>query len=216
MLEFLQMVGSLNITRTVYPALVSAEASTGAVHQCGWQYTGGLCPACSACLFMSSLVFRQLDLYWFTFSTPVSSPTFCFPLRYEDEELQYLCFHSMCKVSLHCQENRWFIYSWVWGSTEIHTFLCWNFWAFHHKADLVQLLNKPKPTMAEAFRSFPLMKAVITLRMTNVCIQNKWTNWTWSVKGKSSNYVGWFILKQQTLGVFPYYCLHETMILITF
>lgn len=76
----------INITRTVYSALVSVEASTGVVHQCGWQYTGGPFSVCSGSPFMhpSTLVFVHWALLWPSLSQLMSSPSLYSLHRYED------------------------------------------------------------------------------------------------------------------------------------
>ena len=72
--DFSQMAGPLNITRVVYPALVSAEDSSGEV----WMTTHRR--PVSARLFMSpsTSVFVHLALLRSTFSKPVSLPTLHF------------------------------------------------------------------------------------------------------------------------------------------
>lgn len=72
-LGFSQMADPLNIIRIVYSALVSSEASTGVVHQWGWQYTGGQFSASSACLFHFSVCTFGFTLlvHWFQTSVIV-------------------------------------------------------------------------------------------------------------------------------------------------
>lgn len=106
MLGFSQMAGPLNITGTVYATLVSDEAPTGVVRQCGWQHTGGPFSAFSAHLFMypTTWVFLHLALLWSTFSKPVSLPSLYFLHRYENLRSSF-GFCGMCKSSLHSQKK---------------------------------------------------------------------------------------------------------------
>lgn len=149
MLGFSQMAGPLNITRIVYPALVSTEASPGSVRRCGRQHTGGPFSACSAYLHP-----LHLALLWSSFSKAVSLPTLYSRHRYEDYDLP-LAFKACARLRFTAKKIS---DSYILGFqgplkfttshiSQLHSQLL----GLYHNAHLFQLLNNQTSVVEEVF-----------------------------------------------------------------